>query len=41
MYLRRYLDEKKKNAGEAPPLPLLVAMNIYIATDCRGNELPA
>ncbi|KAH9577114.1 hypothetical protein CY35_01G197400 [Sphagnum magellanicum] len=28
--LRRYLDEKKKNAGEGPPLPLLVAMNILI-----------
>jgi hypothetical protein len=28
--LRRYLDEKKKNAGEGPPLPLLVAMNILL-----------
>ncbi|CAK9192557.1 unnamed protein product [Sphagnum troendelagicum] len=28
--LRRYLDEKKKNAGEGPPLPLLVAMNILV-----------
>jgi serine/threonine protein kinase len=27
--LRRYLDEKK-NAGEGPPLPLLVAMNILL-----------
>jgi len=30
MDLRRYLDEKKKNAGEGPPLPLLVAMNILL-----------
>jgi serine/threonine protein kinase len=30
MDLRRYLDEKKENAGEGPPLPLLVAMNILI-----------
>jgi predicted Ser/Thr protein kinase len=28
--LRRYLDEKKKNAGEGPPLPLLVALNILL-----------
>jgi hypothetical protein len=28
--LRRYLDEKKKNAGEGPPLPLLVAVNILL-----------
>jgi serine/threonine protein kinase len=28
--LRRYLDENKKNAGEGPPLPLLVAMNILL-----------
>ncbi|CAK9875577.1 unnamed protein product [Sphagnum jensenii] len=28
--LRRYLDEKKKTAGEGPPLPLLVAMNILL-----------
>jgi len=28
--LRRYLDEKKKNAGEGPLLPLLVAMNILL-----------
>jgi predicted Ser/Thr protein kinase len=29
--LRRYLDEmKKKNAGEGPPLPLLVAMNVLV-----------
>jgi serine/threonine protein kinase len=28
--LRRYLDEKKKNAGDGPPLPLLVAMNILL-----------
>jgi serine/threonine protein kinase len=28
--LRRYLDEKKENAGEGPPLPLLVAMNILL-----------
>jgi serine/threonine protein kinase len=30
MDLRRYLDEKKENAGEGPPLPLLVAMNILV-----------
>jgi len=30
MDLRTYLDEKKKNAGEGPPLPLLVAMNILL-----------
>jgi len=28
--LRRYLDEKKENAGEGPPLPMLVAMNILL-----------
>ncbi|CAK9193417.1 unnamed protein product [Sphagnum troendelagicum] len=28
--LRRYLDEKKENAGEGPPLSLLVAMNILL-----------
>jgi predicted Ser/Thr protein kinase len=28
--LRRYLDEMKENAGEGPPLPLLVAMNILL-----------
>ncbi len=28
--LRRYLDEKKEKAGEGPPLPLLVAMNILL-----------
>ncbi|CAK9193414.1 unnamed protein product, partial [Sphagnum troendelagicum] len=28
--LRTYLDKKKKNAGEGPPLPLLVAMNILL-----------
>jgi predicted Ser/Thr protein kinase len=28
--LRRYLDENKKNAGEGPPLPLLVALNILL-----------
>jgi serine/threonine protein kinase len=28
--LRRYLDEKKENAGEEPPLPMLVAMNILL-----------
>jgi serine/threonine protein kinase len=30
MDLRRYLDDKKKNAGEGPPLPLLLAMNILL-----------
>ncbi|CAN5953697.1 unnamed protein product [Sphagnum jensenii] len=28
--LRTYLDEKKEKAGEGPPLPLLVAMNILL-----------
>ncbi|KAH8976283.1 hypothetical protein BDL97_01G205800 [Sphagnum fallax] len=28
--LRSYLDEKKKNVGQEPPLPLLVAMDIMI-----------
>jgi serine/threonine protein kinase len=28
--LRRYLDEKKENAGEGPPIPMLVAMNILL-----------
>jgi len=28
--LRKYLDEKKKNAGQGPPLPLLVAIDIML-----------
>jgi hypothetical protein len=28
--LRTYLDEKKKNAGQGPPLPLLVAIDIML-----------
>ncbi len=37
--LRRYLDEKKKNAGEGPPLPLLVAMNILLQVAEAMNYL--
>jgi serine/threonine protein kinase len=37
--LRRYLDEKKKNAGEGPPLPLLVAMNILLQIADAMNYL--
>ncbi|KAH8963475.1 hypothetical protein BDL97_04G013200, partial [Sphagnum fallax] len=28
--LRKYLDEKKKNAGQGPPLPLLVVIDIML-----------
>ncbi len=37
--LRRYLDEKKKNAGEGPPLPLLVAINILLQIAQAMNYL--
>jgi hypothetical protein len=37
--LRSYLDEKKKNAGEGPPLPLLVAMNILLQVAEAMNYL--
>ncbi len=37
--LRRYLDEKKNNAGEGPPLPLLVAMNILLQVAEAMNYL--
>ncbi len=39
MDLRRYVDEKKKNAGEGPPPPLLVAMNILLQIAGAMNYL--
>ncbi|CAM6024125.1 unnamed protein product [Sphagnum balticum] len=37
--LRTYLDEKKKNAGQGPPLPLLVAINIMLQVAEAMNYL--
>ncbi|CAK9271268.1 unnamed protein product [Sphagnum jensenii] len=37
--LRTYLDAKKKNAGQGPPLPLLVAINIMLQVAEAMNYL--
>jgi serine/threonine-protein kinase len=37
--LQTYLDDEKKNAGQGPPLPLLVAINIMLQVADAMNYL--